>query len=228
MDSLAQLLFPPSCLICGAAQFDICGKCDARIIRSKHRLDIDGVRLWAAALYGDELAQIILQAKEENSSPARNFLVQLLVEACVQALGSSESSADLILVPVPSRPSANRERGYRHAYLLTKGLAKELKRRNVGEVAVREFLRVNRAIVDQSNLNRAERSRNLSGAYSLQSRGKTSLRGSAGSSFFLIDDLVTSGASAREGLRALRAGGIYPSALLAAGVSPGVSRGVFS
>lgn len=228
MDSLAQLLFPPSCLICGASHFDICGMCDARIIRSRQRIDIDGVRLWAAALYGDELAQIILQAKEKNSSPARNFLVRLLVEACMEALGSSESSADLILVPVPSRPSANRERGYRHAYLLAKGLAKELKRRNVGEVAVQEILRVNRAILDQSNLNRAERSRNLSGAYSIQSRKNTSLRRGAGSRFFLLDDLVTSGASAREGLRALRAGGINPTALLAAGVSAGVSGGVFS
>ena len=228
MDSLVQLLFPPSCLICAVAGSDICAQCNRKIIRNTNRIEIDGVRLWAAALYGDEMAQIILQAKEKNNAPARNFLVRLLVESVMDALTNSKSAADLILVPVPSRPSANRQRGYRHAYLLAKGLAKELKRLKIGEVAVQEILRVNRATVDQSNLNRSERERNLRGAYSPRRLGDFRSNEMAGCSFFLVDDLVTSGASAREGLRALRAGGIEVTALLAAGVSPGVSLGLFS
>ena len=63
---------------------------------------------------------------------------------------------------------------------------------------------------------------NLSGAYSVRSRHIPHLAHSAPESIFLIDDLVTSGSSIREGLRALGQLGISPSGVLAAGVSPRV------
>ena len=228
MDSLAQLLFPVTCLLCGDSGLELCHGCDQKILRNSQRMQIDDVTLWAAAYYGEELAKIILLAKEKNNAQARNFLAQLLVKRIMEARSGVESSETLILIPLPSSPAANRARGFRHGYLLAKGVARLLSHHGESSVEAREYLYVNRRIADQSNLNRAQRASNLADAYSVK-LGRN-FRGSSPkpSHVYLIDDLVTSGASAREGLRALRSAGIAPLGVLSAAVSSRVSTGVFS
>ncbi len=219
MGSLSQLLFPLACLICGDLGFDLCPSCDQKILRNSRNIYLNGARLWGAAYYCEELAQIILQAKEKNSAPARNFLVQLLVAKLMEVSNICESSAAVTLIPIPSRAAANRKRGFRHAYLLANELGSVLKQEGIGKVEVQEVLQVDRAIADQSNLNREQRAANIAGAYSIRSgRGRRVSQG--GASVFLVDDLVTTGASTREGLRALNGAGIAPVAVLCAGVSP--------
>ncbi len=222
MGSLLHLLFPPTCLICEASGLGLCTSCEEKIVRVTVVRDIEQIKFWAGAYYGDELAQLILLAKEKNNSLARNYLSQLLLESFMRAIANLSDPSNAALIPIPSSHAANRRRGYRHSYLLARALASRIAKESSRDVEVIEALRVNRKIADQSNLNRVERMQNLSGAYSVRSRHIPHLAHSAPESIFLIDDLVTSGSSIREGLRALGQLGISPSGVLAAGVSPRV------
>jgi len=222
MDSLLQLLFPVVCLICADSGPVVCSSCEKRILRVTGQREIEGTTLWAGAYYGDELAQLILLAKEENNAPARNYLAHLLVETFMSSATELNRASVVTLIPIPSSAAANRKRGFRHSYLLARDVASLIKRVSSCDVGVNEALRVNRKIADQSNLNRADRFRNMSGAYSADSRRFRRPSHQAPESIFLIDDLVTSGSSVQEGLRALRQLGITLSGVLAAGVSPRV------
>ncbi len=222
MGSLLQLLFPTTCLICEVPGVTVCTKCESQISRVLSAREFEGVKLWAGAYYGHELAQLILLAKEENNGQARNFLVRLLVETFMNVGSEMDRASHVTFIPIPSSAAANRKRGYRHAYLLARGAASQIAKASSHRVDVREVLRVNRKIADQSNLNRSERIQNLSGAYSASVHDNLDFAQWSANPIILIDDLVTSGSSISEGLRALRQQGITPFGVLSAGVSPRV------
>ena len=218
MHEILQLLFPAHCLLCGDAGVDLCATCDSKIFRRSAPISLAGLMLWPGAYYGEELATLILLAKEQNNGAARNYLARLLVQAFVNSTLERPVDGQLLLVPIPSSSRSNRKRGYRHSHLLAKELAVELNRARGVHASATELLRTNRPVADQSALNRQERLRNMDGAYSI-TRGAKKL-GSPGlvTRLYLVDDLVTSGSSLREGLRALKAAGFSPAGALLAGV----------
>jgi ComF family protein len=169
-------------------------------------------------MYGDELSELILLAKEKHNSAARNFLAELLVESFMRA--GTDFGSSVSLVPIPSSKRSNRSRGYRHAYLLTRELMKRLPLHQRRSFTVNELLTVNRKIGDQTNLNREERERNVQGAYSVAHSTTNWAQILEGREVLLVDDVVTTGSSVREGIRTLRQAGIWPLGVLAAGVSP--------
>ena len=222
MDSLLHLLFPTSCLICESSGQNLCHNCDSKIIRNDLPFTVESIKVHSAAFYGDELARVILLAKEKNNLAARNYLAELVVHSFMEATHEIEGSLTILLIPIPSRSVANRKRGFRHSHLLAKSVASLIKRCSSHEVTVRELLKVNRRTADQSGLNRAQRHENLAGAFSFQGSFQSNGGARARELVFLIDDLVTSGISMREGLRALKGAGIAPFGALTAGVSPRV------
>ena len=224
---ILQLLFPLLCLVCDSPGNELCKSCRLKIAPKTRYREKQGTRYWAGAEYGEELAKIILLAKEQNNSLARNFLADLIVQTFMAASREFDTRNSLF-IPIPSSNAANRKRGYRHAHLLAQIAAAKIDKSTFKKVVVKESLRVNRTIADQSNLNKAERVRNLSGAYSFINHRKSGRSDLKGYSIFLIDDLVTTGSSAEEGLRALQMAGFAPYGVLSAGVSLGVSVGVFS
>ena len=227
MREILQLLFPISCLVCESPGANICTVCYRTIDPRVRQREIDGSKLWAGANYGEQLAKIILLAKEQNNSPARDFLADLIVQTFMAASREFDTK-NSIFIPVPSSRSANRVRGFRHALLLSRVAGKKIEKMNETKIEVRELLEVNRKIADQSNLNKAERLSNLSGAYSVSNLKKESVPDLNNYPIFLIDDLVTTGSSTREGLRALNEAGFDPYGVLSAGVSPQVSMRAFS
>ena len=218
MHEILQLLFPAHCLLCGAAGADICWTCDSKILRRFAPINLAGLSLWPGAYYGEELATLILLAKEQNNRAARNYLAGLLVQAFVNSNLVRPMDGQLLLVPIPSSSSSNRKRGYHHSYLLAKELAAQLNRLCGVRAGAKELLRTNRRVADQSALNRQERLLNMDGAYSIVRGAKPVGSLEPAIRLYLIDDLVTSGSSLREGLRALKAAGFSPSGALLAGV----------
>jgi predicted amidophosphoribosyltransferase len=85
-----------------------------------------------------------------------------------------------------------------------------------GSVSIQELLVVNRKVADQTNLNREQRERNVQGAYAVTKTSDLAEQ----ADLYLIDDLLTTGSSVREGIRALRQAGLRPTGVLTAGVSP--------
>jgi predicted amidophosphoribosyltransferase len=157
-------------------------------------------------------------AKEQNISAARNVLADLLVAAYVQLNVHNGEVHSLGLIPIPSSKSANRERGFRHSYLLSTELRNRLCMRFGLSVEVVEILKVNRKISDQSKLNKVERGANVHQAYSISPDRRGFIQ--PGRNFVLVDDLVTTGSSMKEAIRCLRAAKISPLGAISAGVSP--------
>ena len=96
------------------------------------------------------------------------------------------AEADHVL-PMPLAPARLAERGYNQALLLARALASDRLRPQV-------LLRV-RDTPPQRGLPRAERLRNVRGAFMLEPRWAASAQGPRGARVVLVDDVMTSGAS---------------------------------
>lgn len=130
----------------------------------------------------------------------------LLLADCVTA-GFRPGRHALVLVPVPSRASTVRARGHEPTYVLTR-VAARLLRAQGHDVLCRRLLRVG-AVRDQAGLDARERAANLAGSMRCPSAlvGRLA-RTRPRASVVVCDDVLTTGATAREAQRALEAVGL--------------------
>lgn len=206
--SLTSLVFPLACIGCGAPQCDICPNC-WRLWRSTPiRSRLDAIPLAFTARYQPKVQHFVLAAKENGSKVARAALAESIT-ASLHALVRENLCSPICLVPIPSHRSVIRKRGRNHSLLL----AQEVARRFGPKAQVAPILRVARAVSDQTGLTHPERAANLFGAFSVDSRG---IGKKVGAHLVMVDDVITSGASLREGARALTDAGLPPSAAVVA------------
>lgn len=121
--------------------------------------------------------------------PCAHLLARILTEYPI--LPEHPDSA--ALCPIPLHPQRERERGYNQARLITKALSRECM------FPMRELLIRTRATKDQVKLNRAQRLLNLDGAFGPHTEATLQEQ-----VVFLIDDVVTSGATLHAAASALR------------------------
>lgn len=117
-----------------------------------------------------------------------------LAQLMAQASGAAQAlqSCDLLL-PMPLSAKRLAERGFNQAHELAKRLAP-------GKVRNRLLLRV-RDTAPQEQLGRAERERNMRGAFMVAPEAAPLLRGKR---LMLVDDVMTTGASINEAAAALK------------------------
>ena len=123
-------------------------------------------------------------------APARGVVRWLAAEAGVLAPGEAPGR----IVPVPLHPRVLRHRGFNPAAVLAHAIA----RAHGGRVAPGAVVRT-RDTPSQTGLNRAQRRRNVSGAFRA--------RGTQPDTVWLVDDVVTTGATLSDAARALRGAG---------------------
>lgn len=150
-----------------------------------------GIPVYAGAKLTPELSHLVLRAKEGNDLLARKFLAALVVQA-INEVKDKNAESKIELISIPSRPEVNRIRGIKHLNELIKEVNK------IYPVKSYELLKHTRKVKDQSTLTLLQRLENLDGAFTVIE--KKFLPGQG----FLIDDLVTSGATIKAAAAALR------------------------
>ena len=113
-----------------------------------------------------------------------------------------------MLTPVPSRPATVRARGHDPTWTITRGAAARLRRAGHDVRAVR-LLRLRVRVDDQAGLDAAARAANLAGSMACPSRALRRLARRTPEALVVVcDDVLTTGATAREAQRALEASGL--------------------
>ncbi len=167
---------------------------------------------FAAASYAGVARVLLLSYKERGRVDLAPVLGQALARAVATALVAAAPGGrwppPVLLVPVPTTVAARRRRGVDHVARLAAAAARSLARGGV-RARVSAALRVSRPGDDQAGLGAAARARNRSGAFALRT-GVPPPR--PGEITIVVDDIVTTGATVREAVRALRAGGWAPVA----------------
>lgn len=168
-------------------------------------------RPWAAAEYAGLARAMILGHKERHQFGLRRPLGRLLAGA-VAGLAEATVATDqtIVLVPVPSQRGSVRSRGHDPTLTMVREAAREGQRLGL-DLQVATALRVGR-ILDQSGLDSGQRSENLAGSMWCPSRRVRALHRrlapGTGAWFVVCDDVLTTGATAREAQRALTAAGL--------------------
>ena len=110
---------------------------------------------------------------------------------------------------MPSRPATVRARGHDPTWTITRGAAARLRRAGHDVHAVR-LLRQRVRVDDQAGLDAAARAANLAGLDGLPERGPCGAWPGARPEALVVvcDDVLTTGATAREAQRALEASGL--------------------
>lgn len=162
-------------------------------------------KAYAVADYDKQLAELLSEFK--RSGDRRQ--IEGLCRALAELIRVQHPKVDWLLVPIPSSARATRQRGFVPAEVIAKLLVKSL---GASSKVVRGLWQQS-FIADQAGLTVEARENNLRGGL----RAAPSLRRHKKLAVAIVDDVVTTGATAREGVRALAEQGIVVVALFALG-----------
>ena len=206
-----DLVLPVECGGCAAPSTRWCETCARELAMGPDaprvitpRIDA-GVPVFALGRYAGARRQVIVAMKDRGRSDLVTPLAQALALGVHRLLGWGLLDVPLTIVPAPSRNWAARRRGgdpvTRIATLATAGHP---------HITVVRALRMKALARDSASLGSAARERNIAGRVLLTRR-----RVPADGEVLLVDDIVTTGATARESVRVLQTAGARVSAVLA-------------
>jgi ComF family protein len=200
-DGCAASLYPlgAACPVCAEPQAAPVGVTCTRCRNAPPPFE----RIIAPWRYGGELANALRRLKYGGRrGRGRPELARALGAMLAPSLVGLEAE---VLVPVPVHARRLRERGFSQAHALA-GWARRLAPPGLAPIAP-TLLERSRPTPEQAGLTRAQRRRNLAGAFTA--------RGVRGRRVLLVDDVVTTGATAHACAAALRRAGASSVVVLA-------------
>ena len=204
---MLDLVLPLQCGGCGAPSTGWCAACAAALqVRPDEphvvspRTD-PGVPVWSLGRYVGPRRQAIVGLKEHGRRDLTAPLARGLALGIHHLLGWGLLDLPCTVVPAPTRRSAARRRGGDPVTRIARAAtAAHPQLRVVAALRTRAFVR------DSVGLSGAERERNIA--------GRVRLVRPVGGEVLLVDDIVTTGATARESVRTLDAAGAQVTAVL--------------
>lgn len=148
--------------------------------------------------YDGKLREAIHALKYDRMHPAARKLGAMLAEPIAQLL--PEAPAEMLVVPVPLHRTKNRQRGFNQARALAQGAIDALRRSHPAwklTLAPSTLMRL-RATETQAGLTPTQRRKNVRGAFKV-----TDTAAVRGRSVLLVDDILTTGATARAAAQSL-------------------------
>lgn len=210
LDAFLDLTFGGACASCGEPGRVLCAACAAC-------LPLHGVPVhpeppppglaptYAAGWYADPWRALVLAHKERRALALTRPLGAVLAGVVATALEpcTVEDHVAVVLVPVPSSPGAVQRRGHDPVLRMVRAAAAALAADGL-RVSVRPLLAHRGAVADQAGLDASGRAANLAGQLRVV-RGEHRRLARAGRPVRLVlcDDVITTGATAREAQRAL-------------------------
>ena len=216
-NKIANMLFPENlkCIFCGddIPDFDskpFCDKCEKSLPINNGKkckicdLEISGEsevcdfcktnhkffdKTFAPFKYEGDVQKAVIKFKGENAK----YLAKPMASLIVKYLGDEMNNIDFV-VPVPSSEKSMKRRGYNQCNLL----AKEIEKLSGKEVRY-DLLVKDKETAEQKNLPFAERKTNIESAFKLLTHKRTK-----GKNILLIDDVMTTGATANACARLLK------------------------
>ncbi|MFI7668402.1 ComF family protein [Nocardia sp. NPDC049526] len=209
MRTLLDLILATTCAGCGVAGMGWCADCAATLagppMRVRPRAD-PGVPCWALASYTGPARRAVLAAKEHG----RRDLAEPVGLALADGLARlRDDQRPLVLVPAPSRRLSARRRGGDPVVRTTRAAARWLP-----DSRVIPMLRVWWGVRDSVGLTVGERQHNLRGRIMARPGTGAGSASAANAEVVLVDDVLTTGATARESVRALDRIGVPVRAVL--------------
>ena len=214
LTGLCDLIFPRHCLICRqyhprTAHDPVCPSCQSNLpwntppfcLRCSRHLDVvsaEGLcpscrnhpprfdEAWTILHYEGTARDILKRFKFHNKTSLRRTFKTLLAHFI--ARHDLVFPANAIIVPMPLHPLRLRERGYNQAGLLAESVAQLLSLPLAADILERV-----RHTPRQSELGAKERWTNIKGAFRI--KNPASIKGSP---VILVDDILTTGATASE------------------------------
>jgi ComF family protein len=160
------------------------------------------------AVYDDAMREMLHLLKYEHARSVARVLGPMLAEAIAQ-LAPEMQGGEVLVAAVPLFPSRERRRGYNQTVLLAENALATLRRAQPQlrlRLESRLLLRRVRDTEALYTLTPRQRRENLRNAFALRDADKVA-RPLAGRDVLLLDDIYTTGATARECSRVLRRAG---------------------
>lgn len=181
---------PPADRDRGAGGLPICPSCRLR--------PPPFTEIAAPFLYGGPAGEAIHRLKYRGRREVAEVLGALVADSCRRLASSAH-----VIAPIALHPSRRRERGFDQALLLARAIA-----RGTGRPCRADLVRRVRDTGRQVGSDRSERERNLAGAFAASSAAR-------GLRVALVDDVVTTGATARAAASAVMEAGAAGVVVLA-------------
>jgi ComF family protein len=225
-DGLIDLVFPRNCALCrsyapSTDKDPLCPQCHAKVPYnfppfcarcSRHLKDFSKEGLcpdcqkripdfdlaWGFTLYEPPVTELVQDFKFRNKTALRKTfrtISQTFLDRYRTSLGRFQG-----LIPIPLSPVRERERGYNQARLLAESLSQLTGISCVTDVLVRD-----KHAPQQSSLGEKERWTNIKGAFKINPAFAQKLLHNK--DLLIVDDLLTTGATASEAARTLKAAG---------------------
>jgi predicted amidophosphoribosyltransferase len=207
-DAWRDLFLGSSCVGCGRPGRLLCAGCHG-LLPSSGRVawptpTPSGLALpMAAGEYAGTLKALVNGHKERRLFALAGPLGAVLAAVARDLVAEVAPGAAVALVPVPSRRAVVRRRGHDPMLRVARCAAVRLRRAGTPAAVCRLLEPARLEVRDQAGLTAAERALNLSGT--LRCRPG---RPPAGHAVLVVDDVLTTGSTAREAQRALEEAGL--------------------